>query len=210
MKNLAFLLLCVGVLAVEPVQADALPDGFPTAQALNFEQLHAAFNFSPHTTARFEQVRTLPSGRVLRSRGLFEFRRGVGMMWRTESPVRNAMIISKSSLVLYGSKGQQLRHTDISESPAARYTTVFLDGARPQMLQDLTRAFHVTTSRSGDKLLLGLQAKHAEMDLRLLLVEVEKGDVRRVEYVSARQGRTVVQFKSVKNGQNVPTTPFKI
>lgn len=197
------MLLCAGVSA-------AMPTGFPTTEVRNFERLHANFNFAPYTTACFEQVRTMPSGRVLRSRGTFEFRRGVGMMWRTESPVRNAVIISKRSLVLYGSKGQELRRTDLSSSPAAQYTTVFFDGAAPERVEDLTRAFRVTYGKSGDKTMLGLQAKRAEMDLHMLLVEVEKGDVCRVEYESARQGHVVVQFKSVKHGQKVPAEPFKI
>lgn len=204
MKFFALLmLLCAGALA-------EMPAGFPAAEVRDFERLYADFNFVAHTTARFEQVRTLPSGRVLRSRGTFEFRRGVGMMWRTESPVRNAMIISQRSLVLYGAKAQELRRTDLSGSPAAQYTTVFLDGAKPERLQDLTRAFRVTYSKNGDKTVLGLQAKHAEMDLRFLVVEVQKGDVRRVEYESARQGHTVVFFKDVKNGHKVPAQPFKI
>lgn len=204
MKILAFLmLLCAGVLA-------AMPVGFPVTEVRDFERLYDDFNFVAHTTAHFEQVRTLPSGRVLRSRGFFEFRRGVGMMWRTESPVRNAMIISKTSLVLYGAKGQELRRTDLSGSPVAQYTTVFLDAAEPEHLKALTRAFRVTYGKSGDKTVLGLHAKHEEMDLRFLMVEVEKGDVRRVEYESARQGHTVLHFRSVKNGKKVPITPFKI
>lgn len=213
MRLSSFITLCGGMMlgAFAPAgAATKLPPGFPADEVHRFDELQAAFHFSPYTRAQFEQVRTMPSGRVLRSRGTFEFRQGVGMMWRTESPARTAMVISPHWLVVYGSKGQELRRTDLSRSPVARYTTIFLNGSNAEALQDLTRAFTLTCNQSAEKLVLGLQAKHEKMDLRMLMVEVVKGEVRRVEYQSARQGHTLIQFNAVENAQQVPAEPFRI
>lgn len=208
----SFIVLCGGMLGVlaHAGAATELPPGFPAEEVRRMDELQAAFHFAPYTRAQFEQVRTMPSGRVLRSRGTFEFRQGVGMMWRTEAPARTAMVISPHWLVVYGSKGQELRRTDLSRSPVARYTTIFLNGGSADALQDLTRAFKMTCTQSAEKLVLGLQAKHEEMDLRMLMVEVVKGEVHCVEYQSARQGHTRIQFHAVSNAQQVPAESFRI
>lgn len=197
------------VLLITPV-AEAVPAGFPTEEVNNYEGLHAYFNFAPYTTAQFEQQRTMPSGRVLRSKGYFEYRRGVGMMWRTDLPARTAMVISRDWMVVYGSRGQELRRTALEGSPAARYTTVFLDGAKPDNLDALSRAFRVTCRVEGERLVLGFQALREGMDLRWLMVDVVGGNVNRVAYSSGRQGDTVILFKGVKNGEKVPTAPFRL
>lgn len=204
------MLLVLAVALPVTLAADSLPAGFPTVEVNNYEGLHTYFNFAPYTTAQFEQTRTMPSGRVLRSKGSFEYRRGVGIMWRTHAPVRTAMLISRSWMMVYGSRGQELRRSSLEGSPAARYTTVFLDGAKPDNLDALSRAFRVTCHTEGTHLLLGLQALRKGMDLRWLLVDVVDGNVSRVAYSSGRQGNTVIQFKNVKNAETIPTAPFRV
>lgn len=209
-------LLCIIMLGVSAAasalaeSADACPPGFPADEVRHYEALHPYFNFAPYTKAQFVQQRTMPSGRVLRSRGTFEYRRGVGMMWRTEAPIRTAMIISANSMVLYGSQGQELRRTLLDGSPFAHYTTVFLNGVKPDKMDALTRMFRVTCRESGQTLTLGLQARRDGMDLRWLMVEVVGGNVSRVEFSSVRQGHTSIQFKDVINEQKTPDTPFRI
>ena len=213
MRLLLCKMLLTAVLAA-PLLAETdtatLPPGFPVEEVRRHEQLHSRLNLVPHTKAQFEQQRTMPSGRVLHSRGVFEFRRGVGMMWRTEAPVRTAMIISGTELTVYGSRGQELRRTRLEGSPFARYSTAFLGGVKPADLSSLSRAFYVTGRESGQQLVLGMQARRDEMDLRWLMVEVDGGNVTRVEFYSARQGRTAIQFKEIKNSQEIPATPFRI
>lgn len=210
MRKHVFTLLLGAAMVATALEEQPLPADFPAEEIRNYENLHTGFHFAPHTKARFTQQRTMPSGKVLQSRGSFEFRRGVGMMWRTESPILTAMVISKSSLVVYGSRGQELRRTRLDGSPFSRYTTVFLDGAKPDHLKDLTRAFRVTGRETAQGLTLGLQALREEMDLRWLMVEVVGGDVSRVEYSSLRQGHTAIQFTEVQNADAVPDKPFYI
>lgn len=214
MRTLISIILTLGaVIIAAPAYAEeaaALPQGFPVREVSNYENLHAYFNFAPHTKANFTQQRFLPSGKVLLSHGVFEFRRGVGMLWSTEKPARTAMLITKRSITVYGSRGQELRSTQLEGSPSAKYTTVFLDGAKPDNLSDIARAFRVTCRESGRDLVLGLQARREGMDLRWLMVEVNGGNLSSVEYYSARQGRTLIRFSSVINNQQVPSEPFHL
>ena len=85
--------------------AETMP-AFPTVRVNNYTTLKTWFHDAPHTTATFEMTRTMPSGRQLKSRGSFEFRLGIGMMWRTEHPVRNAMVITSKELKIYDAKGE--------------------------------------------------------------------------------------------------------
>lgn len=185
---------------------------FPTVRVNNYTTLKTWFHDAPHTTATFEMTRTMPSGRQLKSRGSFEFRLGIGMMWRTEHPVRNAMVITSKELKIYDAKGRNLRSTNLEGVPSARFTGAFTQEMSPEFLKQMERAFHVTcrTNQTQRELVIGMKARHRANDLRWLLVVVQRGVLREVYYESARQGLTKVVFDKVRHSDKVPADAFSI
>ena len=191
--------------------AGALPE-FPTETVNNYANLRAWFTDAAHTTARFEMERTMPSGRVLKSRGNFEYRRGQGMMWRTEHPVRNAMVITQKELSVYDARGRKLRTTNLEGASAARFTSAFAQEMTPDLLRQMERAFRVTCRTESERqlLILGLKARHSANDLRWMLLLVRQGILHQVHYESAKQGLTRVTFSLVKNSDSVPAGAFSV
>ena len=191
--------------------AETMP-AFPTVRVNNYTTLKTWFHDAPHTTATFEMTRTMPSGRQLKSRGSFEFRLGIGMMWRTEHPVRNAMVITSKELKIYDAKGRNLRSTNLEGVPSARFTGAFTQEMSPEFLKQMERAFHVTcrTNQTQRELVVGMKARHSANDLRWLLVVVQRGVLREVYYESARQGLTKVVFDKVRHSDKVPADAFSI
>ncbi len=154
----------------------------------------------------------MPSGRILKSRGSFEYRLGQGMMWRTEHPVRNAMVITTSSLKLYDAKGRELRHTDLQGAPSGRLTAAFAQKLDPAFLKQMERGFHITCSVNEERtrLVVGLKARHDSNDLRWMLLVISGGELQQVFYESGRQGITNVVFSKIKHDEQVPETPFRL
>lgn len=190
----------------------AVPE-FPITPVNNYETLKAWFKDAPHTVASFKMTRTMRSGRLLNSRGTFECRRGVGMMWRMEHPVRNAMIISRDTLKLYDARGRELRRTDLSAGPAARFTQAFMQELSPDFIRQLERLFELTCRSEADasRLIVGLKARNQSMDLQwIILVANNKGELMAVYYESLRQGRTSVEFHDVRYADALPDSDFEI
>lgn len=208
MKRIIITLLA----AVTCAEAAETMPVFPTDRVNNYTTLKTWFHDAPHTSASFEMTRTMPSGRVLKSRGSFEFRQGMGMMWRTEHPVRNAMVITSKELKIYDAKGRELRSTNLEGAPSARFTGAFTQEMSPEFLKQMERAFHVTcrTNQAERELVVGMKARHRANDLRWLLVVVQKGVLREVYYESVRQGHTKVVFSKVKHSDKVPAGVFNV
>ena len=207
MKNLilSLLIICTGAFSQE------VPE-FPTNRVNDFHALKAWFSEAPHTVANFEMTRTLPSGRSLKSRGTFEFRRGQGMMWRTEKPVRNAMVITPENLSVYNSHGKLLRQTPLNGGAATRFTQAFTQEISVDFLRQMERAFDITTraDRETNTIVVGLKSKYESSDLKSMLLVVKNQILEHVYYESARQGKTEVRFTNVRNAQLIPATPFNI
>lgn len=200
------------LLSLFPVlMAQEIPE-FPENRVNDYEALRAWFDDAPHTLAEFEMTRTMPSGRKLKSRGAFEFRRGVGMMWRTEFPVRNAMVISSEWLTNYDARGRVIRQLSLSGAPSARFTGAFMQELKPEFIRQMERAFTLTSraNAQADTLVLGLKSKHEASDLRWLLLVVKNRTLEQVFYESARQGQTHVRFRNVRHFQMIPEQGFKL
>ena len=199
MKRIIITLLA----AVTCAEAAETMPAFPTDRVNNYTTLKTWFHDAPHTSASFEMTRTMPSGRVLKSRGSFEFRQG---------PVRNAMVITSKELKIYDAKGRELRSTNLEGAPSARFTGAFTQEMSPEFLKQMERAFHVTcrTNQSERELVVGMKARHRANDLRWLLVVVQKGVLREVYYESVRQGHTKVVFSKVKHSDKVPAGVFNV
>lgn len=191
--------------------AQGMPE-FPENRVNDYESLRAWFDDAPHTLAEFEMTRTMPSGRKLKSRGTFEFRRGVGMMWRTEFPVRNAMVISSEWLTNYDARGRVIRQLSVSGAPSSRFTGAFMQELKPEFIRQMERTFTMTSrsNAQADTLVLGLKSKHESSDLRWLLLVVKNCTLEQVFYESARQGRTHVVFRNVRHSQMIPEQGFKL
>lgn len=202
---LIFLVSCVGMVAA------SMPE-FPVNRVNNYPGLKAWFKEAAHTVAAFEMERTMPSGRVLKSRGTFEFRRGEGMMWRTEHPVRNAMVITPETLLVYDARGRELRRNSLKGAAAARYTGLFMNEMKPEDMKQLEHAFTITSRADTQAacLVVGMKARHASNDLRWLLFVVRRGMLEHVYYESARQGMTHVIFSKVRLSEKLPTEPFAV
>lgn len=191
--------------------AQGMP-AFPETRVNDYETLRAWFDDAPHTLAEFEMTRTMPSGRKLKSRGIFEFRRGVGMMWRTDFPVRNAMVISSEWLTNYDARGRVIRQLSLSGAPSARFTGAFMQELKPEFIRQMERVFTMTSRSNAqtDTLVLGLKSKHETSDLRWLLLVVKNRTLERVYYESARQGQTHVLFRNVRHSQMIPKQGFRL
>lgn len=189
-----------------------LPQDFPTNQVNNYENLKAWFTDAPHTTAQFEMERTMLSGRVLKSRGFFEYRRGQGMMWRSDYPVRNALVITTEALKVYDAKGRELRTVSLQGSGAARFTSAFSQEMTSAQLKQLEKAFVITTMADPERnrLLVGMKARHSANDLRWMLLVVQNKSLHQVNYESSRQGLTKVVFSKVRHASCVPQGQFPL
>ncbi len=198
-------LLCHSAIA----SSGSMPE-FPVNKVTNYSTLQMWIKQAPHTTAAFVMERTMPSGRVLKSRGSFEYRLGQGMMWRTTHPVRNAMLITPAALTVYDAKGRELRRTDLQSIPSGRLTSAFTQQMDPAFLKQMERVFDITcrTDVQNHVLVLGLKARHEANDLRWMLLVIRKGELNNVYYESGRQGITKVTFTNVRNAEKVPETPF--
>lgn len=207
MRKLIILLLSLPRLLL----AQEMP-AFPTNRVNDYEALRAWFADAPYTLAEFEMTRTMPSGRQLKSRGTFEFRRGVGMMWRTEFPVRNAMVISPDWLTSYDARGRVIRQLSLSGAPSARFTGAFMQELKPEFIRQMEHAFFLTSrsSAQSDTLVLGMKSRHEASDLRWLLLVVRKRILEQVFYESTRQGLTHVRFRNVRHSQVVPEQGFQL
>ncbi len=208
MRGLFYSLLLIGAVAVA---TESMPE-FPVNRVQDYPTLQTWVHQAPYTTASFIMERTLPSGRVLRSRGSFEFRLGQGMMWRTEHPVRNTMIISETALSQYDAKGKELRRIDLQGVPSGRMTAAFTQKLNPAFLKQMERIFDITCRTDVDKhlLVVGLKARHSSNDLKWMLLQIQRGMLQQVYYESGRQGGTKVTFSNIKNSDQVPTEAFRI
>ncbi len=203
--------MCLAVCCQGVFAAASMPE-FPANRVTDYATLQTWVHQAPHTTASFTMERTMPSGRVLKSRGRFEFRLGQGMMWRTEHPVRNAMLITSSALTVYDAKGRVIRNTDLQGVPSGRLTAAFTQQMDPAFLKQMERVFNITcrTDVENHVLVVGLKARQESNDLRWMLLVLRKGLLTNVYYESARQGVTSVTFSNVRNADSVPESPFRL
>lgn len=205
------LLITLAALSQGVLASGNMPD-FPVNKVTDYASLQTWIHQAPHTTASFSMERTMPSGRILKSKGRFEYRLGQGMLWRTEFPVRNAMLITPEALSVYDAKGRELRRTDLQGVPSGRLTGAFTQRMDPSFLKQMERMFDITcrTDVPNHVLEVGLKARHESNDLRWMLLVIRKGELSNVYYESARQGKTSVTFSNVHNGESVPETPFNL
>ncbi|MBR5194575.1 MAG: hypothetical protein IKW48_00380 [Akkermansia sp.] len=205
------IIITLALLCHSAIASGAMPE-FPVNKVTDYPALQMWIKQAPHTTAAFTMERTMPSGRILKSRGSFEYRLGQGMMWRTSHPVRNAMLITPAALTVYDAKGRELRRTDLQGVPSGRITGAFTQQMDPAFLKQMERIFDITCRADVQKhvLVLGLKARHESNDLRWMLLVIRKGELNNVYYESGRQGVTKVTFTNVRNGEKVPESPFEL
>ena len=199
------------ILGVGIVLAGEQPE-FPVTPVNNFETLRSWFIDAPHTIADFAMERTLPSGRVLKSRGTFECRKGMGMMWKTEYPVRNTMVIDAETLRLYDAQGRELRRVSLADSPAGQFSAVLVNELNADFFRQIEKRISLTcrTNKEAGELVLGLKPKRRGWDLKWLQITVSNGKVCEVYYESSRQGKTEVRFRNIRLSDTVPPGPFTL
>lgn len=188
-----------------------VPADFPVTPLESTETVRQALVTAPYTAARFSMTRTFPSGTVLRSSGHMDFRQGVGLLWCTDKPVVNAMMISPTALCYYDRHGTLLRELDLKKSPAAQYTTIFLKkDAGTEDIERLLKLFEMTYRQEGPVLVLGMKSRHARAGVDWMLVRMENSSLKAVEYESETGGHTGIIFSDIVKKQHLPEGPFTI
>lgn len=205
----SILVLAAGLLLGGLLEASE-PVDFPTTRVTHYENLVDYVTAAPFTEATFAMERTLPSGRVLHSKGTFQYRQGKGILWRTEKPVLTSMVVTAESLEVFNAKGKRIRYIALGDSPTARYMTAVFHELSPDLLANFSRAFHLSCATQGRSLQLGMRSRHSASDLRWMLVRVENGNVVSTEFESGRQGRVCIRFSDIKHARQVPDTDFPI